>query len=57
MEKTTVLNPQLSAGSIYNFNLNVYNRLELFENILKEQLVLEKFLNVDETWKPYYNYD
>jgi transposase len=55
----------------YNFNLDVYNRLELFEKILKEQLLLEKFLNVDEMgilpnfdgilchdhWKPYYNYD
>ncbi|NQU34086.1 MAG: IS66 family transposase [Bacteroidetes bacterium] len=39
----------ISAGSIYNFNLDVYHRLELFENILKEQLLLEKFLNVDET--------
>ena len=61
----------ISAGSIYNFNLDVYNRLELFEKILKEQLLLEKFLNVDEMgilpnfdgllchdhWKPYYNYD
>ena len=43
------MNIPLSTGSIYNFNLNVYNRLELFENILKEQLLLEKFLNVDET--------
>ncbi len=39
----------LSVGSIYNFNLNAYNRLALFEKILKEQLLLEKFLNVDET--------
>jgi len=39
----------ISAGSIYNFNLDVFNRLELFENILKGQLLLEKFLNVDET--------
>jgi transposase len=43
------LNLPISTGSIYNFNLDVYNRLELFENILKKQLLLEKFLHVDET--------
>lgn len=43
------LNIPLSAGSIYNFNLSVYNRLEPFEQILKKQLLQETFLNVDET--------
>jgi transposase len=43
------LNLPISTGSIYNFNLDVYNRLELFEKILKKQLLEEKFLNVDET--------
>jgi len=43
------LNIPLSSGSIYNFNLSVYNRLELFEKMLKEQLLRERFLNVDET--------
>ncbi|MCP4750045.1 MAG: transposase [Proteobacteria bacterium] len=43
------LDPPISAGSIYNFNPDVYNRLAPFEMILKEQLLLEKFPNVDET--------
>jgi transposase len=43
------LNLSISTGSIYNFNLDVYNRLELFEQILKKQLLSEKFLHVDET--------
>ena len=39
----------ISAGSIYNFNLEAFNKLELFERILKSQLIQSKFLHVDET--------
>ena len=39
----------LSSGSIYNFNKDAYNRLELFERWLKNQLQKEKLLHADET--------
>jgi transposase len=39
----------LSAGSIYNFNLDAYQRLPLFEKLAKIQLRQAKALHVDET--------
>jgi len=39
----------LSSGSIYNFNKDAYNRLEPFEQWLKNQLQKEKLLHADET--------
>ncbi|NQU63119.1 MAG: transposase [SAR324 cluster bacterium] len=39
----------ISAGSVYNFNLEAYKKLTLFEKILKSHLIRSKFLHVDET--------
>jgi transposase len=39
----------LSEGSIYNFNLEAFNKLENFESIAKQQLTEAPLLHVDET--------
>ena len=39
----------ISKGSIYNFNLEAFRKLELFEKILKLKLTGTEFLHVDET--------
>lgn len=39
----------ISTGSIYNFNVDAYQRLALFEEIAKVQLRQASFLHVDET--------
>jgi transposase len=43
------LNIPISKGSIYNFNLEAFRKLELFEKILQLQLTESEFLHVDET--------
>ncbi len=44
-----VFNIPISPGSIYNFNADAYQRLELFEALNKEQLRQAGALHVDET--------
>ncbi len=39
----------ISAGSIYNFNEDVYKKLELFEEILKSKLTESDLTHTDET--------
>jgi transposase len=39
----------LSEGSIYNFNLEAFNKLKNFERIAKQQLTVAPLLHVDET--------
>jgi transposase len=39
----------VSAGSVFNFNLEAYKKLELFETIIKSKLVNSSFIHVDET--------
>jgi len=39
----------LSAASVFNFNQDAFNRLELFEQWLKEQLLASPLLHSDET--------
>ncbi len=39
----------LSAGTVFNFNKNAYHRLEDFELWLKNQLIHETVMHVDET--------
>lgn len=39
----------ISAGSVYNFNVDAYQRLALFETLVKEQLRQASTLHVDET--------
>jgi transposase len=39
----------LSVGSIFNFNLDAYQRLEVFEDWLRLQLIDAPVLNLDET--------
>jgi len=39
----------LSMGSVFNFNKDAYDRLELFESIVKEQLINSSRINADET--------
>ena len=39
----------ISAGSVYNFNVDAYQRLGLFEALAKEQLRQASTLHVDET--------
>lgn len=39
----------LSMGSIYNFNQEAYDRLEIFESIVKKELIKSKRINADET--------
>jgi transposase len=43
------LNIPISAGSIYNFNLETFRKLDLFEKILRLKLTGADFLHVDET--------
>ena len=39
----------LSCGSIYNFNEDAYERLELFESLAKEKLIHSPLIHADET--------
>lgn len=39
----------LSVGSVFNFNQEAYDKLELFEEIVKAQLIKSKRINSDET--------
>lgn len=39
----------LSAGSIFNFNQEAYDKLELFDSIVKAQLIKSERINSDET--------
>ena len=39
----------VSVGSLYNFNEEAYQKLELFENWLVERMTEQKLLHVDET--------
>ena len=39
----------ISAGSVYNFNKSAYERLEVFEAILKSKLIESGLCNADET--------
>jgi transposase len=39
----------LSCGSVYNFNEDAYERLELFESLVKEKLIYSPLMHVDET--------
>jgi len=39
----------ISAGSVFNFNREAFGLLETFESTLKRRLILEEFLNADET--------
>ncbi len=39
----------ISAGSIYNFNKNAYERLEIFEAIVKSKLIESGLCHADET--------
>lgn len=39
----------ISAGSVFNFNKEAFDRLEEFDSIAKEQLIAQRLLNVDET--------
>lgn len=39
----------LSEGSLYNFNQAAYDKLEAFEEITKEKLIVAPILHVDET--------
>ncbi len=39
----------ISAGSIYNFNKNVYERLEIFEAVVKSNLIEAGLCHADET--------
>jgi transposase len=43
------MNTPVSTGSIYNFNLEAYQKLELFETIVKMQLTHSSVLHADET--------
>ncbi len=42
-------NLSVSAGSIYNFNEEAFNKLELFETIVKTNLIKSDVCNADET--------
>lgn len=39
----------ISAGSVYNFNKDVYKRLEIFETIVKSKLIESDLCHADET--------
>ena len=39
----------ISAGSVFNFNQEAFERLELFEAWIKEQLIVSSLLHADET--------
>ncbi|VAW16921.1 Transposase IS66 family, partial [hydrothermal vent metagenome] len=46
---TEQLNIPISAGTLYNFNLEAYNKLEKFEEIVKNKLAHSKIIHADET--------
>lgn len=46
---TKQLNIPISAGTLYNFNVEAYNKLDKFENIVKEKLINTKVVHADET--------
>ncbi len=46
---TQQLNIPISAGTLYNFNLEAYNKLSDFEEIVKEKLTHSKIVHADET--------
>ena len=46
---TEVFNTPISAGSLYNFNQEAFDRLAVFEHIAKTVLRQERTLHVDET--------
>lgn len=39
----------LSCGSVYNFNEDAYNRLDLFESLVKDKLIQSPLIHADET--------
>jgi transposase len=39
----------VSAGSIFNFNQDAYNRLELFDQWVRKQLISSRLIHADET--------
>lgn len=39
----------ISAGSVFNFNKKAYELLDTFETVVKQQLISQSVLNVDET--------
>lgn len=43
------MNIAVSAGSIFNFNQDAYNRLETFEEWLKRKLIQSSLIHADET--------
>lgn len=43
------LNIPISAGTLYNFNLDAYNKLAGFQEIAKEKLTHSKIVHADET--------
>jgi transposase len=43
------LDVPVSEGSLYNFNLTAFNKLELFENITKQKLIDAPLIHADET--------
>jgi len=46
---TKQLNIPISAGTLYNFNLEAYNKLAGFEEVVKEKLSASKIVHADET--------
>jgi transposase len=46
---TEQMNLPISSGSIYNFNAEAYNLLEIFDNIAKNKLISAPLIHVDET--------
>jgi len=43
------LNIPISAGTLYNFNLDAYNKLASFEKLVKEKLTHSRIVHADET--------
>ena len=43
------MNVAVSAGSIFNFNQDAYNRLETFEDWVRRKLILSSLIHADET--------
>ena len=46
---TKQLNIPISAGTLYNFNSEAYNKLSKFEDLVKEKLINTKVVHADET--------
>lgn len=44
-----IFGQEISEGTIYNANLEAYNKLEKSENAIKESIINEKVVNFDET--------